>query len=125
MIKNLSNESLGCKELKTQVCIIGAGTAGIFLAQLLRKAGIKVVVLEAGDEASKSPEAVGQHCIQKGIRYRGAEAGRSFGLGGTSVLWGGQLIPLTASDMARRSNVGFDPWPINFSDIAGYFSRHS
>ena len=123
MIKKLSCAILDCTEVKTKVCIIGAGTAGIFLAQQLRKTGIHVVLLEAGDEVAKLPETVGQRCVQKGIRYRGAESGRSFGLGGTSVLWGGQLIPLSASDMASRSNVGFDPWPIDFSDISGYFPR--
>jgi choline dehydrogenase-like flavoprotein len=110
-------------EIKTQVCIIGAGTAGIFLAHQLRKADIQVVLLEAGDKVARSPESIGQHCIQKGIRYRGAECGRSFGLGGTSVLWGGQLIPLAPSDMEERPEVGFDAWPIDYSEVAAYFSH--
>ena len=87
MIKDLKRADPGSTEVETQVCIIGAGTAGIFLAQELRKIGIRVALLETGDEVAKS---VSQHCIQKGVLYRGADYGRRFGLGATSALWGGQ-----------------------------------
>ena len=123
MIKDVNCVEPGGTKVETQVCIIGAGTAGIFLAQQLRKSGIRVVILEAGDEVASSPETVDQYCIQKGIRYRGADYGRSFGLGGTSVLWGGQLIALTPSDTAARPEVGLDPWPIAYSDIAKHFAN--
>ncbi len=122
MINDLKCTDRDLVEVKTQVCIIGAGTAGIFLAHQLRKADIRVVLLEAGDKTARSPESVDQHCIQKGIRYRGANYGRSFGLGGTSVLWGGQLITLAPSDMEERTEVGFDAWPIDYSEFAAHFS---
>ena len=121
MIKDLKRADSGSVKVETQVCIIGAGTAGIFLAQQLRKSAIRVVLLEAGDEVASSPENVDQYCIQKGIRYRGADYGRSFGLGGTSVLWGGQLIGLTPDDMAARPEVGCESWPIDYSEVAGQF----
>ena len=123
MIKDLKLSDPDSIEIQTQVCIIGAGTGGIFLAQRLRKSGLQVVVLEAGDELAKPPEAVGQRCVQEGIRYRGAESGRRFGLGGTSTLWGGQLIPLMPSDMEARPAVGFDPWPIAYSEVAAHFHK--
>ena len=104
-----------------QVCIVGAGTAGIFLAQQLRKLGLQVVILEAGDALARKPEEVDQLCEQRGIRYRGADLGRSFGLGGTSALWGGQMIPLAESDMGRRPAVGFEAWPTGYAEVAAYF----
>lgn len=108
---------------ETQVCLIGAGTAGLFLAQRLRKRGVQVMVLEAGGQTSKVPSDVGQQCMQRGMTYRGAEFGRAFGLGGTSVLWGGQFIPLTTEDIGSRDAVGFHAWPVDYDDLLPFFSE--
>ena len=104
-------------DYSTPVCIIGAGTVGIFLSQQLRKQGIRVVLLEAGDIVARKPDELDQRCVQHGIRYRGADLGRSFGLGGTSVLWGGQMLPLTPSDMAARPAVEVNAWPMDYAEL--------
>lgn len=105
-----------------QVCIVGAGTAGLLLARLLRQKGVRVVMLEAGVLAARSSSEMHQHCEQRGIVYHGAELGRSFGLGGTSVLWGGQMIPMAESDFDARPGPGFEAWPITYAEIARYFT---
>lgn len=120
MINDL-NQWDGPGAIDAQVCIIGGGTAGIFLAARLRRQGLRPVILEAGDAVARAPEECDQRCEQRGIRYRGAESGRSFGLGGTSVLWGGQLIPVVPSDMDSRPAVGFDAWPVSYDEVASYF----
>ena len=121
MIRNLNQFEESGAICSTKVCIVGAGTAGIFLAQQLSRLGFQVVMLEAGDALARKPEDVDQKCEQRGIRYRGADLGRSFGLGGTSALWGGQMIPLAESDMGPRPAVGFDAWPIRHAEVAAYF----
>ncbi|WP_462323161.1 hypothetical protein, partial [Halochromatium sp.] len=83
----------------------------------MRDLGLRVMVLETGDRLARRPEELNQHCAQAGIHYRGAELGRSFGLGGTSALWGGQMIPLTPADMAARPGVEMDAWPISFAEL--------
>lgn len=120
-IRNLNSADQSEVECEAQVCIVGGGTAGIYLAQQLRRLGLYVVMLEAGDFLARRPQEVDQRCQQRGIRYRGADLGRSFGLGGTSTLWGGQLIPLAESDMGPRPGVGFEAWPIEYSEVAAYF----
>jgi len=120
LIRNLNLTEDAESVCDAQVCIIGAGTAGIFLAQQLRNLGMQVVMLEAGDNVARKPEEVDQRCEQRGIRYRGAEDGRSFGIGGTSVLWGGQMIPISKSDMGARPAVGFEAWPIDYAEVASY-----
>ena len=121
MIRDLNQADASGTDCNAQVCIVGAGTAGIFLAQELRRLGLQVVMLEAGEALARKPEEVDQQCEQRGIRYRGADLGRSFGLGGTSALWGGQMIPLTESDMGSRPEVGFAGWPIGYAEVAAYF----
>lgn len=121
MIRDLNQTDEGGASCNAQVCIVGAGTAGIFLAQQLRKLGLQVVMLEAGDALARKPEDVDQQCEQRGMRYRGADLGRSFGLGGTSALWGGQMIPLAESDMGPRPGAGFEAWPIGYAEVATFF----
>lgn len=121
MIKDLNLSNAAIAQAHAQVCIVGAGTSGIFLAHQLRCRGVSVIVVEAGDSTARKPEDLGQICEQRGIRYRGADLGRSFGLGGTSVLWGGQMLPLARYDLQARSAVGLTGWPIAYEDIAAYF----
>lgn len=121
MIRDLSASGVPVTRTSVQVCIIGAGTAGIFLARLLRQRGIAVTLLEAGDGLSKAPAEKEEYCEQKGLFYRGADNGRAFGLGGTSALWGGQMIPLSKSDFAARPKINFAAWPIDYYDVARFF----
>ncbi len=122
MIVNLDEGATSTRTITAQVCIIGAGTAGVFLARRLADHGVKVVLLESGGRQPNTPESLGHHPEQIGIRYRGADLGRSFGLGGTSVLWGGQMIPVTPGDISSRAEAGFDAWPISYDEIQRHIS---
>jgi choline dehydrogenase-like flavoprotein len=108
-------------ETRTDVCVIGGGTAGLFLATALRRRGVDVVVLELGGTTAQRPHSGEQFVQQRGIHYRGAELGRCFGLGGTSVLWGGQMIPVTRADVAARPWADIAAWPVSYAAIAAYF----
>lgn len=122
MIQDLNNkENLDNNHISTQVCIIGAGTAGIFLAKLLSDKGVKVVILEAGSLKSKTTEAIQFSSIQQGDYYRGDEKGRSFGVGGTSTLWGGQMLPLTEGDISNRIDFGIKNWPIKYEELIPFY----
>lgn len=123
MIRDLNRCDSPHTECSADVCVVGAGTAGIFLARQLVKHGLRIVLLEAGEEVARRPEELDQVCDQRGVTYRGADNGRSFGLGGTSVLWGGQMLPLSRSDVEARPHVGFEAWPIGYGEIAAYFSQ--
>jgi len=104
-----------------QVCIIGGGTAGILLAKLLTERGLKVILLECGADQARTPAEQHEQCEQAGIPYRGAESGRSFGLGGTSALWGGQMISMSGSDFDARPYAGLPAWPVAHEEITKYF----
>ncbi len=123
MLRDLTKTDEKTVTRRTQVCIIGAGVAGIFLAQLLRSYGVRVVLLEAGGNASLTPAESGIQCNQIGDTYNGSELGRVFGLGGTSAIWGGQLLPLTSTDLLARPQVGCDAWPISYSELIPYYEK--
>src|ERR1044071_3833858 len=81
------------------VCIIGAGAGGLFLARRLADAGIDTVLVEAGSE--RVVKAADTDLLPEFSRdvYDGAINGRGFGLGGSTALWGGVLVPYTRHDL--------------------------
>jgi glycine/D-amino acid oxidase-like deaminating enzyme len=83
------------------VCVVGAGAAGIYVAHRLAERGTRVLVLEAGGQRSVDGTALGIQTSLAGSTYRGASLGRAFGLGGTTRRWGGQLVPYLDGDAAR------------------------
>lgn len=91
------------------VCIVGAGAAGLFLAQRLGGAGVRVVVVEAGGARATDTASAGMSPIFSEAVYSGAVDGRSFGLGGSTTRWGGVLVPHCAQDI-RRGDRDADVW---------------
>ena len=107
---NASSLEDGETEWASDVCIVGAGAAGIYLAVRLADRGLDVVVLEAGGRVCEDGETFGVGAEFAGTPYRGAHEGRAFGLGGTTSRWGGVLVPHTDHDHRPVRDDAFDPW---------------
>ena len=92
----MSLEGVATK-LRADVCIVGAGAAGLTLAHALRDSALSVLVLESGpvDDPDRwnEGEAVGH-------AYNGFLRGRVRGLGGTTAVWPGQCMRLRPEDLA-------------------------
>ena len=97
------------ERLRTQVCIIGGGIAGLILAHRLMISGHTVTLLEAGGRDSlASPKAGDPFGAElSGQPYKGTSEGRVSALGGSSAVWGGQLLPLPDDAL----------WPVPVSEI--------
>ncbi|UZR28741.1 GMC oxidoreductase [Methylococcus mesophilus] len=91
------------------VCVIGAGAAGIYLAVQLAGKGLNVILVEAGNIHCCDASAVGFDAQFETAFYPGATVGRFFGVGGSTSRWGGQLVPHSRHDLREHSN-GFDTW---------------
>lgn len=106
MIDDLTAYGAG-SELQADVCVVGAGAAGLALARELLGSRLRVLVVEAGGLATE-PEPGG---------------GRGRGFGGTTALWAGQCIPLQPIDLERRHWVPGSGWPISLAELAPYYER--
>jgi choline dehydrogenase-like flavoprotein len=98
--------------------IIGGGTVGLHAAVLASRAGFRVLVIEAGSQelggfAPSTFRSVGR-------RHDGIRVGRSRSLGGTSNLWGGQLVEFQPADIGGRSWITDSKWPLTFEEIAAH-----
>lgn len=91
--------------LEGDICVIGAGAAGLFVARRLADQGQDVILLESGLGRAMSSVEAGFEVDCRLQKYGGAVEGRSFGLGGTSSRWGGQLIPYSKFDLEGRDPV--------------------
>ncbi len=85
------------RQLRSQVCIIGGGIAGLTIAQALSSSETPTVtVLEAGAHGITGGSAVDPFAARlTGRPHRGTREGRVRALGGSSLVWGGQLLPLS------------------------------
>ena len=92
------------------VCIIGAGAAGLYLASRLSQEGLCVIVLEAGGTTCGSGAAAGIEAVFSGSQYRGAAEGRAFGWGGTTSRWGGLLVPHSELDLRDEATLESMVW---------------
>jgi len=86
-------------DVSCDVCIVGAGAAGLYLADRLSRRGQSVVILEAGGRVCHDGNRLGMNPAFPLDLYKGATEGRAFGLGGSTSRWGGLLIPHSAHDI--------------------------
>jgi hypothetical protein len=109
-------------KLDTTICIIGGGLVGLYLANKLRANNLEVAVIEVGNQKFQSARNLKFKTYHKSFFYEGSDSGRNFGLGGTSVLWGGQMLPLIRSDIKKRPYIGLSSWPIKYKSLCKYYS---
>ena len=110
---------------QADVCIIGAGAAGITLARGLSDQGLRILLLESGG-LDYGPESaalgVGENI---GAAYYPLEDSRLRFFGGTTNIWGGRCAPLDDIDFQARDWVAHSGWPIDGGELAeGYRAAH-
>jgi choline dehydrogenase-like flavoprotein len=110
-------------EFQSDVCVIGAGVAGLLLSQKLASYGFHVHLLEAGgmDLEARSQELY--KCEMSGVFHRGTTEGRFRAFGGASTRWGGQLLSYPHEVFQSREAHGTEGWPIAETDIQPYYSE--
>ena len=107
--------------LEADVCIVGAGAAGVALARDMMHAGHDVCLLEAGgmdyDEATQSLFE-GNNI---GMEYYDLDHARLRFFGGTTNIWGGRCITLDPIDFEKRDWVPHSGWPITLDELQAYY----
>lgn len=109
--------------IETDVCIVGAGAAGITLAREFAAQGFRVSVLESGgfefDEGTQSLNE-GENV---GLSYFPLEMTRSRQFGGTTTIWSGVCRPLDTIDFEKRDWIPYSGWPFDKSHLDPYYER--
>ena len=125
--------------VKTNVCIIGAGPAGITLARELSKTSSHVVLLESGGKG-RDPDVQKlnfSHTLDFEAQDVYLPAPRNRQLGGNSNMWsikigrtdnqewtyGLRYVPLDDTDFEERDWVSNSGWPISLEDLRPYYQK--
>lgn len=110
--------------LTADVCIIGAGAAGITLAMELLETGMNIILLEAGGKTRAGPsQTLYQGSLNDPVRHLPLDQARYRQLGGTTSLWGGRCIPFDSVDFDQREWVSHSGWPFPQKELDDYYRR--
>jgi choline dehydrogenase-like flavoprotein len=118
-------ESLQDKsKLSADICIVGAGPAGITLAMELIDSGLKVILLESG-EFQFDPEIQKLYAgdIVENLPPVPLDVSRLRYFGGTSNHWEGSCGPLDQIDFRARDWVPNSGWPMTRSELDPYYKK--
>ena len=118
-------------ELTADVCIVGAGPAGIALGLELMETGLRVLILESGGLESEGGAKGLSRGSSAGYPYAGLEATRGRAFGGTSVRWempipgneGWMARPLDPIDFEARPEIPHSGWPFGYAQLEPYYRR--
>jgi choline dehydrogenase-like flavoprotein len=108
--------------IDTDICIIGAGPAGVTLAMELAGDNRRICLLDSGG-LDGSGDAIRGPLDVVGRPYLTEKAPRAFRLGGTTGLWGGHCVPLSPLEMEERDWIPESAWPISHGELARHYPR--
>lgn len=117
--RNLSNNSI----IEGDICIVGAGAAGLSIALDWLNTPNKVILLESG--GFEFDDTV-QDLIKgstSGQKYFPLRASRLALFGGTTGHWAGMCSPMDAIDFEIRDWVPHSGWPIARQDLDYYYEK--
>lgn len=118
-------------QLTADVCIVGAGAAGITLARSLTAPGRRIILLEGG---GLSYDSVHQEQNSGAISIHGSAGllhkfedylltSRLSYFGGSTNHWSNYCRPLDPIDFAQRSWVPDSGWPLTHSELIPYYEK--
>lgn len=109
--------------LRADVCIAGAGAAGITLARELARAGVDVLLLEGGGEVASDSSQGLYRADNVGRYFISSEGCRRRYLGGSTNCWAGWCRPFDAEDFDDPVGSDVGGWPFGLEQLLPYYAR--
>jgi len=109
--------------VETDVCIVGAGAAGITLTRELTGHSLSVCLLESGglEYETETQSLAGGRSV--GLSYPALHTTRLRFFGGTTNHWNGTCRPLDDIDFQKRDWIPHSGWPFDRSELLPYYKR--
>ena len=112
-------------DLMFDICIIGAGAAGLTVASNFLTGKLSVAVLESGGTDRRPSASENGAASPLGLDYAPLSTSRLRGFGGSTQAmgWGGLCKPLDSQDFEVRPWVRDSGWPFGIEELAPYYER--
>jgi choline dehydrogenase-like flavoprotein len=110
-------------EVEADVCIVGAGAAGLTIASELAGSPHRVILLESGGFSLDRETQALYDGENIGFPYYPASTIRLRFFGGTTNHWSGVCRPLDEVDFQERPWVPLSGWPIKRAELDPYYRR--
>jgi choline dehydrogenase-like flavoprotein len=119
-ISNIPPDAL----IECDVCIVGAGAAGIAIARELIRTGLRVVMLESGGyrREQKAQDLYAGSSVGEQY-YKPLDECRSRYLGGSTNCWGAIFTPLNEIDFEKRDWVPWSGWPVAYDEVRPWLQQ--
>ena len=109
--------------VEADLCIVGAGAAGIALAREFIGSRRRVVLVESGDLVFRQRTQRLYAGENRGVDNHPTTQSRFRMFGGSTTRWAGQCRPLRPLDFERRAAIPHSGWPFGFEALAPYYRR--
>jgi choline dehydrogenase-like flavoprotein len=109
--------------VEADICIIGAGPAGLALVRSMSGARLKIALLESGNFSFEQETQSLYSGNNVGLPYFPLDACRLRFFGGTANHWGGVCAPFEPIDFEAREGIPHTGWPITKQDLDPYYDE--
>ncbi len=118
-LRMLGNEQV----LEADICIVGAGPAGITIARQFDGTDLRVILVESGDlkPVPEVQDLADGEMVSHPHHVLRTSRDRQFG--GSTNSWGGACAPMSATDFVHRPWVDLEGWPFSMLDLAPYYQK--
>ncbi len=122
MIEDLRDHARGLT-VQADICLIGAGAAGITIARELAGSALRVCLVEGGGLEYEFEESQALYAGSSIGIPMSLQAGRLRFFGGTTNHWTGRCAPLSEIDFRQRPWIPYSGWPIDRAELDPYYER--
>lgn len=119
MIQDLRRADSGFR-INADLCIVGAGAAGIAIASRFIGTGVQVCLVESGGEEFE-PDTQSLYAGESIGHPVNMEVGRLRELGGSTNHWGGRCAEFSTAEWAKRDWVAHSGWPIELAELRPHY----
>lgn len=110
--------------LEADLCIVGAGAAGISLALQFVSTGQRVILLEGGDTgADPATQSLYEGEVADERLHAPPDRYRQRRFGGSTTIWGGRCMPFDPIDFEPRPYMSISGWPFRREALDPYYVR--
>lgn len=111
------------RNIEADVCVVGAGPAGITLARRLMTTPFTTCLVESGGADYEKRTQNLYAGANLGAPYYELDQARLRFFGGTLNIWGGRSCPLDEIDFEQREWVANSGWPFGRASLEPFYRR--